>query len=125
MTSSKTWQQQLSSNWEKQPIVLQDVFNGQASEAHLFDALCHANQCLQHADPRVEFCIWIDGRQVAPDQETLPQSADGNISGFLKRFESQVGTSEFTILLANPHLYSDSLWRAARKLSNSVADEVN
>ena len=113
----------LRAHWERLPGTVPDG-NPYDDAAMLFDALRIAGRRFVAGDPSVEFVLWLDGRKVAMTPDFAPADEDADLQAYLRRLIDRWPDVDFTVLLANPHLYSRALWARARAWVRQVADEV-
>lgn len=114
----------LRERWERLPGTVPGGNPYDDDATLLFDALRSAGRRFVAGDPSVEFVLWLDGRKVAMPQEFAPAAEDADLQAYLQRLIRRHPNVDFTVLLANPHLYSPSLWARARAWVREVANEV-
>ncbi|MBN8213198.1 MAG: hypothetical protein J0M09_09780, partial [Xanthomonadales bacterium] len=113
----------LRERWERLPGTVADA-NPDDDGPLLFAALCAAGLRFLQGDPGVEFVVWLDGRKIAMSPDFVPMHGDGDLQAYLGRLLGRYPQTDFTVLLANPHLYEPALWQRARQWVRQVAGEV-
>ncbi|RMB12359.1 hypothetical protein [Eilatimonas milleporae] len=117
------WRGGLKTVWQIAPAALADDMPGRGDGAPLFDALKNIRRQLERCGG-AGVNLWLDGVPADILPAYLPDGQDADLGGYLDRVDRLLRPREFTILLADPHLYSDRLWGAARTLARGVAAEV-
>jgi len=106
------WEEFVTSAWEKRAVVLSGIMpETLVSEADLFRTFLEASKRYR-ASLENGLVFWVDGKTIADCAEHLPQASDESLRGYTTRVERELG--DYTVLLANPHLYDDSLWERVR-----------
>lgn len=110
--------------WEREAGVLRGVFEEPPITAdRLFSALSVATS-LPELQREATFCLWVDNKRILTIREYLPDSLDSSLSTYLNRIGQFVKGADFTLLLANPHLYDSAFWSAARRLVRPLFAEL-
>lgn len=113
--SDRLWSQFVRQYWEKAPVALTGALpDPLGSSDMLFVALCRAADLFQAGRECVRFSFWIRGSEVSCSPALLPRTADGSIVDYIERVVAQSGGGDFTLLLADPHLYHVGLWNRTR-----------
>jgi 50S ribosomal protein L16 3-hydroxylase len=101
--------------WEHHPVVIPGWENGPLlSPEELLATVSVASQQFQAGDPRAQFTLWVAREIVPVDICLLPKTEDRTLDSYLQRVEQTLNGREFTILLANPHLFDSRLYASAR-----------
>ena len=90
----------------------------------MFRVLTGAVERLRSGDSSVSFVFWLDRKQLGEFDALLPDSNDGTLENYLHRVGKAVGGLEFTLLLANPHLYNEAFWRTSRSIARELFEHV-
>lgn len=114
-----------ATNWEKLAGVLPGVLPRPLVYPELlFDALVRAARLRRLGVPSVAFSFWINARETKDLGELLPGPEDKSLAGYDARLADQLRGAEFTLLLANPHLYCNKLWDRVRVFIRGLYRQV-
>ncbi|HEX8089452.1 MAG TPA: hypothetical protein VF762_11395, partial [Blastocatellia bacterium] len=116
---------EFAKNWEKLATVLPAVLPTPLVDPDmLFDALVRAAGLHRLGVPSVGFSFWINARETKDLGELLPRREDKSLIDYDARLADQLRGAEFTLLLANPHLYCDKLWNRVRVFIRGLYRQV-
>ncbi|WP_316235389.1 MULTISPECIES: cupin domain-containing protein [unclassified Bradyrhizobium] len=107
-----TWTEFAAHAWERDTVVMPKVLAAPlvTSDEVLRTLLIAAEGCRAGKYDDV-FTIWVGGKKLSEPMALLPETQDPSLQGYLERLHQRVGGAEFTILLANPHLYDEEIGR--------------
>jgi 50S ribosomal protein L16 3-hydroxylase len=115
--TAPAWRDFISRSWERNAAALPGVWpSAPASPELLFGTSVEAADRLRAGDATVQFSLFVAGDEVEAEQVVshLPRARDGSLRGWAARLDDQLSGAEFTLLLAEPHLYARELWTTAR-----------
>lgn len=111
------WERFAADYWEKGATTLQNVVPGPVVDSQtLFQALITATRQYRLGVSSVRYSLWINAQEIKSLLDWLPREQDGSLEGFDRRLQQQLNGGEITILLADPHLYHETIWRRTRIL---------
>ncbi len=116
--SNDYWREFADLFWSKQSCSLKEPPNWKPPGP--FDAIVHASEKFRLTDASVDICFWINEQKQDNFAHLLPTVEDGDFQTWDARLDRDLGGSEYTLLLANPHLYSPKVWRAVRDLTKDL-----
>jgi 50S ribosomal protein L16 3-hydroxylase len=85
------------------------------SPEELLGSLVCSAAAHQNGDRGSPFAFWIDGVKCPLDETLLPNTSDVTLNDYVARMEATLNGREFTLLVANPHLFDPHLRSAARR----------
>jgi hypothetical protein len=107
-----TWQAFVDRSWEKWPDVMHKVTPGPLVDADvLLSALQAAARAHRAGQPDVPFVTWVDSRKQDTVDPLLPLDSDTSLVRYMERLHRELNGREFTLLLANPHLFDRRIKR--------------
>src|SRR5688500_10452174 len=119
------WWKQIEPVWNRSPAAVRRSYDGFAGdERAVLRGLAAATKAHLEDSARSDFVLWIDGEKLTDPAGLLPKVPMPSLLAYLEQLDSELSAGEFTLLLANPHLYDPELWRSARRSARAGAAHV-
>jgi hypothetical protein len=119
------WAEFAARYWEKAATTLSSVVSEPVvSEPELFLALVRAAGLYRLGVQSIRFSFWIDSQETKDFAGLLPTEEDRTMTAYDQRLREQLQGREFTVLLADVHLYDDVVWSRARRFLRGLYREV-
>ena len=120
------WAEFVRDDWEKTATVLGGALSGPLVPAHqMFGVLLEVSKAYRKGRAEDKLSFWIDGRKMHELTAYLPAANDKSVEGYVHRLERQLRGSDFTLLVADPHIFDYSLWNAARCFLRGLYAQVS
>jgi len=121
----KVWARFTHSHWQLSPVVLKRVQNAPLVNAEdMFRTLARVGDLVRRGHAGVRITLWVDGREIADAGHHLPRESDGSLEGYDERVKRDWNGSDYTLLIAEPHLYDPRVWAAARVFVRGLFEQV-
>jgi len=105
------WKEFAARDWGKRAVVFKDSLpQPLLSSEQLFQAMLVAADRLRNRDRRVSMRFYIAGK-MHDIRSYLPREEDGSTVGYSNRVREELKGQDFTLLLADLHLYDHAFWR--------------
>lgn len=118
------WNADIAALWERLPATFQDPNPARKNTEGLLDALTEIGRRLRLGEEDVGAKIWIEGEASTLEASHFPTTDDTSLQAYLDRVNDLLWPKEFTILVADAHLYSPALWCEAKALAQELTDKV-
>jgi hypothetical protein len=119
------WAEFVRNDWEKNATVLKAALSAPlVSDQSMFAALLQVSRAYRNGHGKNKLSFWIDGRKIQELADYLPVASDKSVPGYIRRLDRQLRGSEFTLLVADPHIYDYNLWNVARRFLRGLYAQV-
>jgi hypothetical protein len=119
------WAEFVRDDWEKNATVLKGALSTPlVSDQSMFAALLQVSRAYRNGHAENKLSFWIDGRKIQELTDYLPVASDKSVPGYVRRLDRQLRGSEFTLLVADPHIYDYNLWNVARRFLRGLYTQV-
>jgi 50S ribosomal protein L16 3-hydroxylase len=120
-----SWRDFVREVWERKPVALPRAMDGPLVDtAELLNALKAGADGLRAGLAHAQFTVWVGGRKQTDMLPFLPQQQDSSLQGYLDRVHALVEGAEFTVLLANPHLFSRTIKHRLRGFLGGLFEQA-
>ncbi len=123
--NAEAWTDFACNDWEKNAATLRGVLPAPlVSRELMFSVLLRVSAAYHSGLATRKLSFWIDGRETRDLSNLLPRAGDHSVAGYVRRLDHQLKGAEFTLLVADPHLYDRRLWGIARRFLRGLHAQV-
>jgi hypothetical protein len=119
------WRKFAAHYWERSVVTMPSINSEPlVDEQTMFLTLVRAAGLYLLGARYVRFSFWIDCVETKDFADLLPKEEDETLLGYDQRLKEQLQNREYTVLLADLHLYDEAIWNRVRVFLRGLYRQV-